>query len=254
MADPSPSTTSEPAPARAPPSGAALPRPRPSRVVLEGREVRLEPFDAARHSAGLFAASSGPGAAQRFEFLFDDPPTDLAATRRDVAAAALRDDPLAFAVVECHGGEVLGRQSLMRIVPEHGVIEIGHVLWGPRMARTRLATEAFYLAARHVFDDLGYRRFEWKCNARNAPSRAAARRFGFRFEGLFLQHMWVKGCNRDTAWFGMTDGDWSRLRGAFERWLAPANFDSDGAQRLALAACIEAAGGRPEPRDPILER
>jgi RimJ/RimL family protein N-acetyltransferase len=222
--------------------------------VLTGRDVRLEPFDVARHAVGLFAASSGPGAAQRFEFLFDEPPADLEATERDIAAAATRDDPLAFAVVECRTGEALGRQSLMRIVPEHGVIEIGHVLWGPRLARTRLATEAFYLHARHVFDDLGYRRFEWKCNARNAPSRAAARRFGFRFEGLFLQHMWVKGRNRDTAWFGMTDGDWRQLRGAFERWLEPSNFDAAGVQRLGLAACIEAAGGRPEPRDPILER
>jgi len=250
MVDPS----SSPTPALDAPPAPALPRPRPSRVVLAGREVRLEPFDAARHGAGLFAASSGPGAAQRFEFLFDDPPANLAAVEREVAAAATRDDPLAFAVVECRTGEALGRQSLMRIVPEHGVIEIGHVLWGPRLARTRLATEAFYLHARHVFDELGYRRFEWKCNARNAPSRAAARRFGFRFEGLFLQHMWVKGRNRDTAWFGMTDRDWQRLRGAFERWLEPSNFDAAGAQRLALADCIEAAGGRPEPRDPILER
>jgi RimJ/RimL family protein N-acetyltransferase len=216
--------------------------------------VHLEPFDPVRHGAGLFAASSGPGAAQRFEFLFEDPPQDLAATERYVAAAAASDDPLAFAVVDCRSGEAFGRQSLMRVVPEHGVIEIGSILWGPRMARTRMATEAFYLAARHVFDDLGYRRFEWKCNARNAPSRAAARRFGFRFEGVFLQHMWVKGRNRDTAWFGMTDRDWQRLRGAFERWLEPSNFDAAGLQREGLAACIEAAGGRPEPRDPILER
>jgi RimJ/RimL family protein N-acetyltransferase len=231
-----------------------LPRPRPARIVLEGRDVRLEPFDASRHSAGLYAASSGPGAAQRFEFLFEEPPADLAAIRRYVEAAAARDDPLAFAVVDVRSGEALGRQSLMRIVPEHGVIEIGSILWGPRMARTRLATEALYLAARHVFDDLGYRRFEWKCNARNLPSRTAARRFAFRFEGLFLQHMWIKGRSRDTAWFGMTDRDWRQLRGAYEGWLAPSNFDATGAQRRSLAACIEAAGGRPEPRDPILER
>ncbi len=222
--------------------------------MLVGREVRLEPFDAARHSAGLHAASSGPGAAQRFEFLSEDPPADLADIERYVAVAAARDDPLAFAVVESRTGEALGRQSLMRIVPEHGVIEIGSILWGPRLARTRLATEAFYLHARHVFDELGYRRFEWKCNARNAPSRAAARRFGFRFEGVFLQHMWIKGRNRDTAWFGMTGRDWQRLRGAFECWLEPSNFDASGAQRRRLADCIEAAGGRPEPRDPILER
>jgi RimJ/RimL family protein N-acetyltransferase len=231
-----------------------LPRPRPSRVVLAGRHVRLEPIDAARHAAGLFEASSGPGAAARFEFLFDMPPVDLAATVRDLEATATRDDPLTFAVVDPRSGAALGRQSLMRIVPEHGVIEIGHVLWGPRMARTRLATEALYLAASYVFDELRYRRFEWKCNARNAPSRAAARRFGFRFEGLFLQHMWIKGASRDTAWFAMTDRDWPVLRDAYRRWLEPSNFDADGVQRLTLAACIEAAGGRPEPRDPILER
>ncbi len=219
-----------------------LPRPRPSRIVLEGRDVRLEPFDAGRHSAGLFAASSGPGAEARFEFLFDAPPVDLEATTRNVEAAAAHDDPLAFAVVERGSGETLGRQSLMRIVPEHGVIEIGHILWGPRLSRTRLATEALYLAASYVFDDLGYRRFEWKCNARNAPSRAAALRFGFRYEGLFLQHMWVKGRNRDTAWFAMTDRDWPRLRSAYRRWLDAANFDTAGLQRETLAACIAAAG------------
>jgi RimJ/RimL family protein N-acetyltransferase len=122
----------------------------------------------------------------------------------------------------------------MRIVPEHGVIEIGAIYWGPRMARTRLATEALFLHARYIFEELGYRRFEWKCNDRNAPSKKAAERFGFAFEGIFRQHMIQKGENRDTAWFAMLDGDWPRLRAEYERWLEPANFDADGAQKTPL--------------------
>ena len=122
----------------------------------------------------------------------------------------------------------------MRIVPEHGVIEIGGVYWGPALARTRKATEALFLHARYVFDELGYRRFEWKCNDRNAPSRAAALRFGFEFEGVFRQHMIVKGVNRDTAWFAMLDGDWPRIRAEYERWLAPDNFDAEGRQLTPL--------------------
>ena len=122
----------------------------------------------------------------------------------------------------------------MRIVPEHGVIEVGSIMWGPDIARTRRATEALFLFARHVFDDLGYRRFEWKCNARNAPSRRAAERFGFTYEGTFRQHMIVKGDNRDTAWFAMLDGDWPRLQAGYQRWLAPENFDDDGRQRGQL--------------------
>ena len=123
----------------------------------------------------------------------------------------------------------------MRIVPEHGVIEIGSILWGPAIARTRVATEALFLCARYAFDELGYRRFEWKCNARNEPSRRAAARFGFSYEGTFRQHMVVKGESRDTAWFAVIDRDWPTLRRAFERWLEPANFDAEGRQKRRLA-------------------
>jgi RimJ/RimL family protein N-acetyltransferase len=123
----------------------------------------------------------------------------------------------------------------MRIVPRDGVIEVGGIFWGPNLARRRTATEALYLHARYVFDDLGYRRFEWKCNNRNEASKAAARRFGFQYEGLFRQHMIVKGENRDTAWFAILDGDWKRLRVEYERWLAPENFDADGLQKSKLA-------------------
>ena len=123
----------------------------------------------------------------------------------------------------------------MRIVPEHGVIEIGSILWGPAIARTRIGTEALFLFARHAIDELGYRRFEWKCHALNEPSRRAAARFGFIFEGVFRQHMMVKGENRDTAWFSIIDTEWPALRQAFERWLDPANFDREGKQRVRLA-------------------
>jgi RimJ/RimL family protein N-acetyltransferase len=128
----------------------------------------------------------------------------------------------------------------MRITPEHGVIEIGSILWGPRIAKTRIATEALYLFARYALDDLGYRRFEWKCDAENAPSRRAAERFGFTFEGIFREHMVVKGRNRDTAWFAIVDRDWPAIRAAMERWLAPGNFDADGKQRQRLKDMIAA--------------
>jgi RimJ/RimL family protein N-acetyltransferase len=210
-----------------------LPRPRPARVVLEGRYARLEPLSPA-HAEGLHAASSGAGAEQRFAYLFDHPSATPADTAAWIARAAASEDPLFSAVVDRASGRAGGRQALMRVTPEHGVIEIGNILWGPAIARTRVATEALYLAARHVFEDLGYRRFEWKCNDRNEPSKAAARRFGFRYEGLFRQHMWAKGANRDTAWFSMIDGEWPALKQAYERWLAPENFDAAGRQKTRL--------------------
>ena len=207
------------------------PRPRPSPVVLEGRYARLEPL-ALAHAQGLYRASSDPGS---FEYLFDAPPANLADMRAWIERYVRSEEPLFHAVIDRPSGEPTGRQSLMRIVPEHGVIEIGNILWGPAIARTRVATEAFYLAARYAFDELGYRRFEWKCNDRNEPSKAAALRFGFTFEGVFRQHMWVKGANRDTAWFAIIDRDWPAIRSAFERWLDPANFDATGRQNARLA-------------------
>jgi len=208
-----------------------LPCPRPERVVLEGRYARLEPL-ALAHADGLLAASAN---ASSFDFLFDVPPRDLEDLKAYIRQKAASEDPLFHTVIDKASGVAGGRQTLMRITPEHGVIEIGNILWGPAIARTRVATEALYLAARYVFDGLGYRRFEWKCNDRNEPSKRAARRFGFTFEGVFRQHMWTKGANRDTAWFAMLDGDWPRLREAYERWLDPANFDPAGRQCARLA-------------------
>jgi RimJ/RimL family protein N-acetyltransferase len=201
--------------------------------MLEGRFCRLEALDPVRHGDQLFAASMAPGAEERFLYLFDSP-QDRAGFEDWLARAAASEDPMAYAVIDLSSGHCGGRQSLMRIAPEHGVIEVGNILWGPAIARTRVATEALFLFARHVFDQLGYRRFEWKCDARNEPSMRAARRFGFTYEGTFRQHMVVKGQNRDTAWFAIIDTDWPAIRKAFEQWLQPANFDHQGRQKMRL--------------------
>ena len=209
--------------------------PRPDRVALDGRYARLEPLDPARHGAELFASAQQPGADDRFRYLFEETPPDMAAFTPWLHQAAASTDPLFFAVIDRATGRAEGRQSLMRIDPVHGVIEIGHILWGPAIARSRIATEALFLLAAYVFDTLGYRRFEWKCNSLNEPSKRAAQRFGFSPEGVFRQHMIQKGRNRDTAWFAMTDADWPRLKAGYEAWLAPENFDAEGRQKSRLA-------------------
>lgn len=212
-------------------------RPRPERRVFEGRYVRLEPLDAARHGDALFAVSSTSGVAdaeQRFRWLPDYPPETRAGFDQWLEKAQASEDPLCFVVVDKANDRVGGRQTLMRIDEANGVIEIGNIYWGPGIAQTRLATEALYLFARYAFDDLGYRRFEWKCDNANEPSKRAALRFGFQFEGIFRQHKIVKGLNRDTAWYAMTDGDWPAIRKTLEAWLDPANFDGSGKQKKRL--------------------
>lgn len=209
------------------------PRLRPERRSHAGRYVRLEPLDAARHGDELFAAGAGPDADELWRYLFDGPYPDRASFEGWLTRSA-GDDPLFFAAIDAASGRVEGRLSLMRIDTGHGVIEVGHILFGPRLAGSRAATEAIYLVARHVFDDLGYRRFEWKCNDRNDRSKNAALRYGFAFEGVFRQHMVVKGANRDTAWFAMLDHEWPARRAAYEQWLAPDNFDEAGRQRTSL--------------------
>ncbi|TKA96693.1 GNAT family N-acetyltransferase [Cereibacter changlensis] len=211
-------------------------RPRPEAKQLEGRFVRLERLDPDRHAEGLFDASAVPDAEARFRWLFDEPPSDRASFRGWVERSAQSTDPLFYAVIDRASGKVAGRQTLMRIDTANGVAEIGNIFWGPLMARRPAATEALHLFARHLFDDLGYRRFEWKCNDDNLPSKRAALRFGFRHEGLFRQHMVVKGLNRDTAWFAMTDRDWASLKPAYEAWLSPGNFNAEGTQRQRLEA------------------
>lgn len=205
----------------------------PERRVLEGLYVRLEPLER-RHAPGLLAASQGEGVPERYRWLFETAPTTLAEAEDFIARANAGTDRY-VAVVDKMSGRVLGRQGWLRIFPEHASIEIGGVYWGLDMARSRLATEALYLFARHAFDDLGYRRFEWKCNDRNEPSKAAARRFGFQYEGLFRQDRIVKGESRDTAWFSIIDSEWPALRAEYERWLRPDNFDENGRQKTRLA-------------------
>jgi len=213
------------------------PRAAPPRVVLEGHYCRLEPLDPARHADGLFAALMGEGTERDHLYLFE---TNM--NRADfqswIEAKAKRSDILCHVVVDRSSSRIGGRQDLMRIDTAHGVIEIGSIHWGAAIARSRVATEALYLAARHVFETLRYRRFEWKCNDANAPSKRAAARFGFTYEGLFRQHMVAKGKNRDTAWFSMLDGEWPRLKAGYEAWLAPNNFDAAGQQKRRLQDCF----------------
>lgn len=213
------------------------PRPRPGTEALEGRFVRLEKLDPARHTDGLFDASAQPDGDERFRWLPNLPPTDREVFRAWVDQSAASEDPLFFAVIDKASGRVAGRQTFMRIDAANGVAEIGHIYWGPLVSRKPAATEALFLFARHIFDDLGYRRFEWKCDNSNLPSKRAAQRFGFRHEGVFHQHLIVKGRNRDTAWFAMLNTDWPKLRPAYEAWLSPENFDAEGGQIKTLEAC-----------------
>lgn len=218
------------------------PRSKPRIEPMEGRFVRLEKLDPARHSDGLFDASAQPDRDERFRWLPNVPPTDRDAFRAWVQQSAASEDPLFFAVIDKATGTVAGRQTFMRMDPANGVAEIGNIYWGPLVSRKAAATEALFLFASHIFDDLGYRRFEWKCDNENEPSKRAALRFGFRHEGVFQQHLIVKGKNRDTAWFAMLNHDWAKLRPAYEAWLAPENFDAAGGQQRRLEAFRSDAG------------
>jgi RimJ/RimL family protein N-acetyltransferase len=196
----------------------------------------LEVLDPERHAESLFASSHADGAERLWEHLAYGPFADQDEFTVWLKKQAASADPLFFAVVDWESMRALGMASFMRMVPEFGVIEIGHIWFSPELQRTRQATEAIYLLAKHAFDDLGNRRLEWKCDSLNEPSKRAAERFGFRYEGVFRQHMVVKGRNRDTTWFSMTDGEWPLRKAAFEAWLAPENFDEEGRQRKSLAA------------------
>jgi RimJ/RimL family protein N-acetyltransferase len=210
---------------------------RPARVPLVGARVRLEPLDPVRHLDDLLEAASDDAL---WDYMPYGPFADRAAFAAHLEAQAASDDPLFLTVVDRASGRALGVVSYLRIEPAHGVIEIGHIWFGRELQRTPQATEAIYLLARHAFDDLGNRRFEWKCNAANEGSKAAARRFGFTYEGTFRQHQIVKGRNRDTAWFSIVDGEWPAVQAGFEAWLAPANFDTSGQQRRTLAEARDA--------------
>ncbi|HYN38014.1 MAG TPA: GNAT family protein [Rhodospirillales bacterium] len=207
----------------------------PPRVPLEGVAVRLEPLHPAVHAAELYAASHQDARARSvWTYLWPAPFADEAAFTawlRDGAAAA---DPIFYAIRARASGRASGMAAYLRIAPKDGVLEIGHIWFAPAVQRTRLSTEALALMLGHGFDDLGYRRVEWKCDALNAASRRAALRLGFRFEGIFFRHMIVKGRNRDTAWFSMLAEEWPERRAAFAAWLADDNFDAGGRQRRPL--------------------
>ena len=206
---------------------------RPSRILRMGLYVDVVPL-LPNHAQQLFDASKNADSDAKFTWLAEFPPTTLGDFRAWVDTVVKSKDPIFYAVIDKETGKVAGRQTLMRIDEANGSVEIGNIYWGPLIARQRGATEAFFLAAEYVFDDLGYRRFEWKCNNENLPSKVAATRFGFQHEGVFRQHMIVKGFNRDTAWFSMTDKDWPALRTTFQAWLDPSNFDSEGIQKKRL--------------------
>lgn len=208
----------------------------PVHTVLEGEHVTLRPIDPARDAAPLYAVSHAPSGAETiWTYLYDGPYPDVQSFRESLEEQAARHDYVFFTVTGARDGRPLGIVSYLSIVPEHGVIEIGNIWFSPELQRTAAATETILLLARHAFDELGYRRLEWKCDALNRPSRAAADRFGFRFEGVFLNHRVVKGHNRDTAWFAITEERWPGVRDAFERWLRPENFDAAGDQRSRLS-------------------
>ena len=213
--------------------------PRPPRDVMAGRYCRLEPLDPDRHAAGLHAANSEDRGGRVWTYLSYGPFKTLADYVAWMRRDCLGDDPLFHAVIERATGRAMGVASYLGIVPAVGVIEVGHINYAPPLQRTPAATEAMYLMMRRVFDELGYRRYEWKCDALNARSRAAAARLGFRFEGVFRQATLYKGRNRDTAWFAVTDGDWPALKARFERWLDPANFDKASSDQVESLEAIQ---------------
>jgi RimJ/RimL family protein N-acetyltransferase len=212
----------------------STPAPRPQATEIAGRDVTLRPFDASQVDE-LYNLTHGPEKEDQWRYMGDGPFPNRAAFEQAFQAKQKSADPLFFAILDNHTGRTVGQASYLRIEPVHRVIEVGNIVFSPALQRSRGATEAMYLMARHAFDDLGYRRYEWKCNALNQPSRRAALRLGFVFEGVFRQHMIIKGRNRDTDWFAMTDAEWPLRKANLEQWLAPENFDAQGRQIVSLS-------------------
>jgi RimJ/RimL family protein N-acetyltransferase len=211
-------------------------RSRPARHAVQGRYCRLEPVDPKRHAAELFAAYMEAPDTRDWTYLFAERPATPSAFEEYMARLAASEDPLHYAIVEVETNKPVGTAALMRIDPVHGVIEVGSIAYSPRVKRTRSGTEAMYLLMKLVFDDLGYRRYEWKCDSLNGPSRAAAQRYGFTFEGIFRRAVIYKGRSRDTAWYSIVAEEWPRIRSAFNAWLEPENFDEHGRQKRTLNA------------------
>lgn len=218
------------------PVGGWSARERPPQTAMRGRYCAVEPLDPDRHAPDLYTAYSADRDGRMWTYLPWGPYTSAAQYLAAAQAFLQRANSVTHAVVDRASGRAAGVASYLNINPSAGSIEVGAIAYAPALQRTRAGTEAMYLMMRRVFDELGYRRYEWKCNSLNAPSRAAAGRYGFRYEGLFRQADVVKGHNRDTTWFSITDAEWPALKAAFERWLDPANFDGEGRQRESLAA------------------
>ncbi len=212
------------------------PRARPGPEPMIGRYCTLEKLDAAKHADGLFEAYMEAPDGRDWTYLFVERPPTREAYRAYAEANAASPDPYHYAIIDNATGLPIGTSSLMRIEPAMGVIEVGNITYSPRIQKKPAGTEAQYLQMRRAFDELGYRRYEWKCDSRNAPSRAAALRYGFTFEGIFRQAVIYKGRNRDTAWFSIIDTEWPRVKAGFEAWLDPANFDAAGRQQRSLSA------------------
>jgi len=208
----------------------------PERITIPGRYVTLVPLSAAAHGDALWDAVKGEQNDSLWLYLFDGPYRERAEFDASLKSKELSSDPFFYSILDNATGKAVGIASLMRIDPKNRVIEVGSILYSPLLQRTRGATEAMYLMMRYAFETLGNRRYEWKCNALNEPSRAAALRLGFTFEGVFRQHMIAKGLNRDTAWYSVIDSEWPNVKQAFETWLAPDNFTTDGVQKKKLAA------------------
>jgi RimJ/RimL family protein N-acetyltransferase len=218
-----------------PPSGKA-----PERRILEGRLVVLEPMAPERHAEPLYLASHETAEAREiWSYLPDGPFEDLATFTAWLGAMVVAPDRAVFAFRDKTSGRAGGMATYLDIRPSHGSIEVGYIWFAPFLQRTPQATEALFLMLRYAFDELHYRRMQWRCNALNEKSRAAALRLGLTFEGIFYQHMVVKGSNRDTAWYSILDSEWPRIRANFEAWLARDNFDAQGRQKRSLRALNE---------------
>jgi RimJ/RimL family protein N-acetyltransferase len=214
---------------------------KPPRSPLTGRFCRIEPLDPERHAGPLHEALREDREGRVWTYLSAGPFESLDAYKESLAAGFTGDDPLCYAIIDLRTGAPVGTASYLRIDPRGGSIEVGSVTFSPRLQRSAVATDAMYLMMSRVFEELGYRRYEWKCNALNAASRHAAARLGFTYEGLFRQATVTKGRNRDTAWFSILDTEWPALKSAFERWLDPANFDTEGQQRRSLRDMVAEA-------------
>ena len=219
-------------------------RPFPPLTPMSGRTCSLEPLNAGRHAADLHAAYAEAQDGRDWTYMFVGPFAGVSDYAGYLRAETAKRDPQHHAIIDTATGKPVGTAALMRIDPPNGVIEVGHITYSPRLKHSRAGTEAMFLLMTRVFDELKYRRYEWKCDSLNAPSRRAAERYGFAYEGTFRQAVIYKGRSRDTAWYAITDRDWPLVRAAFERWLAAENFDPNGAQRMSLSAIRSELAGK----------